>query len=119
MKPWSKRPGEKVIITRRALEDLVHHLENPDLFAPNQYYKTLKLSENNWQIGRTNLNRKFDSIKRTRVLLNLALDHFHQSERFENSGDLEDARYELATADEYRDMYWYRTESEERGTDED
>ncbi len=58
------------------------------------------------------MNHKFDSIKRTRVLLNLALDHFHQSERFEKSGDLEDARYELATAEEYRDMYWYRTESE-------
>ena len=37
MKPWSKRLGEKVIITRRASEDLVHHLENPDMFAPNQY----------------------------------------------------------------------------------
>ncbi len=52
------------------------------------------------------MNHKFDSIKRTRVLLNLALDHFHQSERLENSGDHEDARYELATAEEYRDMYW-------------
>ena len=51
------------------------------------------------------MNRKFDSIKRTRVLLNLALDHFHQSERFEKSGDSKDVRYELATADEYRDMY--------------
>ncbi|MCH8911102.1 MAG: hypothetical protein IH867_10245 [Chloroflexi bacterium] len=64
------------------------------------------------------MNRKFDSIKRTRVLLNLALDHFHQSERFENSGDLQDARYELATAEEYRDMYWYRIESNVRGAPE-
>ena len=64
------------------------------------------------------MNHKFDSIKRTRVLLNLAIDHFHQSERFENSGDLEDARYELATARENRDMYWYRTESEVRDTPE-
>ncbi len=62
------------------------------------------------------MNRKFDSIKRTRVLLNLALDHFHQSERFENSGDLEDARYERATAKEYRDMYRFREESETRAT---
>ncbi|MDG0867253.1 hypothetical protein [Candidatus Lucifugimonas marina] len=60
------------------------------------------------------MSRKFDSIKRTRVLLNLALDHFHQSQHFENSGDLEDARYELATAEEYRDMYWYRVKSETR-----
>jgi hypothetical protein len=37
MKPGSKRPGEKVIITRRALEDLIHHLENPKMFAPAQY----------------------------------------------------------------------------------
>jgi hypothetical protein len=55
---------------------------------------------------------KFDSINRTGVLLILALDHFGQSQRFEVSGDLEDARYELATAKEYRDMYWYRIESE-------
>jgi len=58
------------------------------------------------------MNHKFDSIKRTRVLLNLALDHFKQSQPFEKPGDLEDARYELATAEEYRDMYWYRIESE-------
>jgi len=76
---------------------------------------------NSWQIGRTNLNRKFDSIKRPRVLLNLALalDHFHQPERFENSGDIEHARYELATAEEHRDMYWYRLESNVRGSPED
>ena len=60
------------------------------------------------------MNRKFDSIKRTRVLLNLALDHFHQSERFEKSGELEDARYELATAEEYRDMYWHRIKTSVR-----
>jgi hypothetical protein len=63
------------------------------------------------------MNHKFDSIKRTRVLLNLALDHFEQSQQFEIAGDLEDARYELATAEEYRDMYWYRIESQERDTD--
>ena len=61
------------------------------------------------------MNRKFDSIKRTRVLLNLASDHFQQSERFDKSGDLEDARYELATAEEYRDMYWCQIESKVRG----
>jgi hypothetical protein len=54
---------------------------------------------------------KFDSINRTGVLLILALDHFGQSQRFEVSGDLEDARYELAPAEEYRDMNWYRKES--------
>ena len=59
------------------------------------------------------MNRKYDSIKRTRTLLNLALDHFYQSQRLETIGDLQDARYELATAEEYRDMYWYRIESEE------
>ena len=64
------------------------------------------------------MNHKFDSIKRVRVLLNLVLDHFGESQRFENSGDLEDARYELATAEEYRDMYWHRVESEEQGTSE-
>ena len=37
MKPWSQRPGEKVIITRRALADLIHHLDNPDMFAENQF----------------------------------------------------------------------------------
>jgi hypothetical protein len=63
------------------------------------------------------MNHKFDSIKRTRVLLNLALDHFDQSQQLEIAGDLEDARYELATAEEYRDMYWYRVESQERDTD--
>ena len=42
MKPWSKRLGEKVVIIRRALEDLVHHLENPDMFAPNQYIQDAK-----------------------------------------------------------------------------
>ena len=64
------------------------------------------------------MNHKIDSIKRTRVLLNLALDHFDQSLRFEKSGDLEDASYELATAEEYADMYWYRTASGERGVPE-
>ncbi len=64
------------------------------------------------------MNHKFDSIKRTRVLLNLALDHFHQSERFEKSDDLEDARCELAAAEEYRDMYWYRKESANRNSPE-
>jgi len=58
------------------------------------------------------MNHKFDSVKRIRVLLTLALDHFDQSQQFENSGDLQDARYELATAEEYRDMYWHRIESE-------
>ncbi len=43
----------------------------------------------------------------------LTLDHFEQSQQFETAGDLEDARYELATAEEYRDMYWYRTERED------
>jgi hypothetical protein len=47
------------------------------------------------------MNHKFDSIKRTRVLLNFALDHFGQSQQFEATGDLQDARYELATAEEY------------------
>jgi hypothetical protein len=60
------------------------------------------------------MSHKFDSIKRARVLLNLALDHFHTSQQFENSGDLEDARYELAAAEEYRDMYWYRIETDAR-----
>ena len=64
------------------------------------------------------MNHKFDSIKRARVLLNLALDHFHQSQQFEATGDLRDARFELATAEEYRDMYWHRVESEERRTSE-
>ena len=63
-------------------------------------------------------NRKYDSIKRTRVLLNLALNHFKQSQQFEVSGDLEDARYELATAEEYRDIYWHRVEAEERSASE-
>ena len=58
------------------------------------------------------MNHKFDSIKRARALLNLALDHYNQSQHFEVSGDLEGARYELATAEEYRDMYWHRVESE-------
>lgn len=57
------------------------------------------------------MNRKFDEIKRNRVLVNLALDHFHQSQRFEKSGDSEDARYELAIAREYRDTWWYRLKS--------
>ena len=61
------------------------------------------------------MNHKFDSIKRTRVLLNLALDHFYQSQRLENSGDHEDARYELEMAEEYRDMYWYRVEKSSTG----
>ncbi|HIF72057.1 MAG TPA: hypothetical protein EYQ61_05850 [Dehalococcoidia bacterium] len=64
------------------------------------------------------MNHKFDSIKRTRVLLNLALDHFDQSQQMEISGDSEDARYELATAEEYRNMYWYRTEAGDRGKSE-
>lgn len=58
------------------------------------------------------MNHKFDSIKRARVLLNLAIDHFEQSQRFEESDDLEDARYELATAEEHRDMYWHRVKSD-------
>jgi len=42
MQPWAKRPGEKIIITRRELEDLIHHLENPDMFAANQYKEDAK-----------------------------------------------------------------------------
>ena len=57
------------------------------------------------------MNHEFDSVERTRVLLNLVLDHFNQSQHFEATGDLEDARYELATAKEYRDMYWHRLKS--------
>ena len=64
------------------------------------------------------MNHKFVSIKRARVLLNLALDHFNQAQQFEVSGDLEDACYELATAEEYRDMYWHRVELEEQRTSE-
>ncbi len=37
MKPWAKRPGDKMIVTRRFLEDRIHHLENPDMFAANQF----------------------------------------------------------------------------------
>jgi hypothetical protein len=62
------------------------------------------------------MTNKFDSVKRTRVLLNLALDHFDQSRHLNNNGYPEDARYELATAEEYRDMYWYRVESGEQDT---
>jgi hypothetical protein len=62
------------------------------------------------------MSHKFDSIKRTCVLLNLTLDHYVQSQQFDATGDLEDARYELATAEEYRDMYWYRVGSKERDT---
>ena len=58
-----------------------------------------------------------DSTERTRFVLNLALDHFEQSQRLENSGDLEDARYELAMAQEYADMWWYRIESKQPGED--
>jgi hypothetical protein len=58
------------------------------------------------------MKSKQEPEKRTRVLLNLALDHFEQSQQFEHSGDLQDARYEMAAAEEYRDMYWYRTEHE-------
>jgi len=57
-----------------------------------------------WRTGLTDLNCEFDTIKRTRFLSNLALDHFHQLERFEKSCGQEDARYELASAEEYRDM---------------
>jgi hypothetical protein len=42
MKPWSLRPGEKVIVTRRALEDLAHHLENPEMSSPNQFKQDAK-----------------------------------------------------------------------------
>ena len=64
------------------------------------------------------MNHKFDSIKRTRVLLNLALDHFDQSQQFTATSDLRDFRYERATAEEYRDMHWHRVGTEERGTAE-
>ena len=64
------------------------------------------------------MKHKFDSIQRTRVLLNLAVDHFDQSQHFKVTGDLEDARYELATAEEYRDMYWHRVGLEARRTPE-
>jgi len=37
MTPWSKRPGEKVIITRRAIAGLIHHLESPKMLAPIQF----------------------------------------------------------------------------------
>ena len=53
-------------------------------------------------------------VNRTRVPSNLTLGHFQQSQRSEKPGDLEDARFEVASAQEYRDMYWYRVESEVR-----
>lgn len=43
MKSWSQGPGAKVIVTKRVLEDLIHHLENPDMFAPNQYEQDAKM----------------------------------------------------------------------------
>ncbi|MGA0274650.1 MAG: hypothetical protein ACO3L6_01175 [Dehalococcoidia bacterium] len=39
---WAKRPGEKVIITRRALEDLIFHLENAETYSKRQFVEDAK-----------------------------------------------------------------------------
>ena len=57
------------------------------------------------------MNHESDSDQRARVLLNHTLDHFHASQDYERLGDHESARSELAMAEQYRDMYWYRIES--------
>ena len=57
MQPWAKRPGDKIIVTRRFLEDLIHHRENPDMFAGNQFRQDVKTIREQLE-DRTNVHEK-------------------------------------------------------------
>ena len=50
-----------------------------------------------------------DPKKRTRVVMMLALEHFHDSQELEESEDFEFARFELGMAEEYREIFWRRS----------
>ena len=59
------------------------------------------------------MKSKQDPEKRTRDVRDMALDHFNDSEDLREVGDFESAEYELAMAEEYREMYQVRMKSEE------
>ena len=65
------------------------------------------------------MKSKQDPEKRTRDIRDMALEHFNDAQDLSEAGDVESAEYEVAMAEEYRDMYRYRTESEERAASED
>jgi hypothetical protein len=50
-----------------------------------------------------------DPKKRTRGVMMLALEHFHDSQELERSEDVESAKFELGMAEEYREIFWRRT----------
>ena len=55
-----------------------------------------------------------DPEKRTRHIRDMALEHFNDAQELSEAGDVEAADYEVAMAQEYRDIYHLRTKSEER-----
>ena len=55
-----------------------------------------------------------DPKKRTRHVRDMALEHFNDAQLLSEAGDVESAEYEVAMAEEYRDVYHLRTKSEER-----
>lgn len=55
-----------------------------------------------------------DPEKRTRNMMRLALDHFNDSQDLEKSGEHKSARFELGMAEEYREIFWQRTNPVER-----
>jgi hypothetical protein len=57
------------------------------------------------------MNSGRDPEKRTRDIRNLALDHFNDAQDLSEAGDVESARYEVAMAEEYREMYLHRSKS--------
>ena len=57
------------------------------------------------------MKSKHDPEKRTRDVRDMALDHFNDSEELREVGEFESAEYELAKAEEYREMYQLRTKS--------
>ena len=58
------------------------------------------------------MKSKHDPEKRTRDVRDMALEHFNDAQDLSEAGDVESAAYEVAMAEEYRDIYHLRTKSE-------
>lgn len=60
------------------------------------------------------MKSKQDPEKRTRYIRDMALEHFNDAQDLSEAGDVEAAEYEVAMAEEYREIYHLRTKSIEK-----
>ena len=83
--------------------------DSDDMTAQSrQLFKNIEIILARWQL----MNRQPDKKPPLASLIREMIDHLDQAESYESAGDHDQALWEFAMAEEYRDMCLYRTESE-------